>query len=125
GSLVAKELAQGGGDLPPFVSIAPQRFLTPNSHGPGFLGPRYSPLFVAEGQRSAPGEAQMADQQLRVQNLERAGVTPGRMDARRALLGDLEDDFLAARPGLIVDSHRTALESAVRLMRPQNALAFD
>ena len=125
GSLVAKELAPDWADLPPFVSIAPQRFLTPNTHGPGFLGPRYAPLFVADGQRGAPGEAQSADQQLRVQNLESPGVTPRRADERRALLSDLEEDFLAARPGPITDSHRTAFESAVRLMKPENAMAFD
>src|SRR5438477_36297 len=83
------------------VSIAPQRFFSPSAHAPGFLGPRYAPLLVADGQRALQEEVQNTDQQLRVQNLETPGASPRRMDERRALLGDLEEDFLAARPGPI------------------------
>jgi Protein of unknown function (DUF1501) len=125
GSLVANELKQDGNDLPPFVSIAPQRFLSPNTHGSGFLGPRYSPLLVADGQRAMVGDMQNTDQQIRVQNLESPGVTHTRAEERRALLGDLEEDFLASRSGPITDSHRAAFEAAVRLMKPENARAFD
>jgi hypothetical protein len=125
GSLVAKELAPDWADLPPFVSIAPQRFLSPNAHTPGFLGPRYAPLLVADNQRAAQGDRQNADQQLRVQNLGSPGMTTRQTDERRALLGDLEEDFLSARPGAIADSHRAAFDAAVRLMQPQNAAAFD
>ena len=123
GSLVAKELRQPGTDLPPFVSIAPQRTFAQNAFGPGFLGPQYAALLVADGQRG--GDRVGVDEQLRVQNLNLAGVTERRAEERRALLQDLEKDFLADRPGTVTDSHSAAYEAAVRLMKPENARVFD
>jgi hypothetical protein len=125
GSLVAKELLPMRLDLPPFVSIAPQRFLAQNAFGPGFLGPQFAPLLVADSQRSGPGDTAAVDQQLRVQNLNLAGVTPRRAEERLELFHDLEIDFLAGRPGTIADSHRAAYEAAVRLMKPETAQVFD
>jgi hypothetical protein len=128
GSSVAKELRQEGADLPPFVCIAPQRFLAQNAFGPGFLGPKHAPLLVADGQRTGPGPAGAAadvDRQLRVQNLDLPGVSQSRADERLALMRDLEAGFLADRPGAVTDSHRAAYDAAVRLMKPQTAQAFD
>jgi hypothetical protein len=125
GSLVAKELCREGADLPPFVSIAPQRFLAQNSHTPGFLGPQYAPLFVAESQRTAGG-GQNVDQQLRVENLERiAGVSSEHADNRLSLMKSLESDFLTAHPGTIADSHQAAFSTALRLMHPETAQVFN
>lgn len=124
GAAAAKELRAGPSDLPPFVSIAPQRLLAQNAYGSGFLGPKYAPLVVADGQGSGAGG--MVDQQLKVQNLERlVGVSPERADDRLALLRDLESDFLAGRPGATADGHRAAYDAAVRLMKPETAKAFD
>jgi uncharacterized protein (DUF1501 family) len=128
GSLVAKELAVGPADLPPFVSIAPQRALAQNAFGPGFLGPQYAPLMVADGQGVGPANAnaRAVDQQLKVQNLGRFGsVTREQAEARLGLMRDLDADFLARRPGVTGDSHRAAYEAAVRLMKPETAKAFD
>jgi uncharacterized protein (DUF1501 family) len=123
GALVAKELHSAGADLPPFVAVAPQRGLAQNAFGPGFLGPQFAPLIVADGQVSRDGAA---DQQLKVQNLGRfGGVTADRADERLALMRDLEDGFLAERPGAIADSHRAAYAAAVRIMKPETAKAFD
>src|SRR5262249_9346597 len=69
GSLVAKELHSESADLPPFVAVAPQRGVAQNAFGPGFLGPQFAPLIVADGQRSRDGAT--VDQQLRVENLDR------------------------------------------------------
>jgi hypothetical protein len=41
GALVAKELQRSGVDLPPFVSVSPQRGLAQNAYGSGFLGPQH------------------------------------------------------------------------------------
>ena len=124
GAAAAKELRSGPADLPPFVSIAPQRLLAQNAYGSGFLGPKFAPLVVADGQGGAPGG--MVDQQLKVQNLERlAGVSSDRADDRLALMRDLEGGFLAGRPGVTSDSHRAAYDAAVRLMKPETAKAFD
>ncbi len=124
GALVAKELHSERADLPPFVAIATQRGLAQNAFGPGFLGPQFAPLIVADGQQSRDGAA--VDQQLRVQNLDRFnGVAATRADERLALMRDLENGFVAERPGSIGDSHRAAYAAAVRMMKPETAKAFD
>jgi hypothetical protein len=128
GALVAKELAVGPADIPPFVSIAPQRAVAQNAFGPGFLGPQFAPLIVADGQGFAAGNpnAGFADQQLKVQNLGRFGAVTGpQADTRLDLMRDLEADFLARRPGTTGSSHRAAYEAAVRLMKPDIAKVFD
>jgi uncharacterized protein (DUF1501 family) len=128
GALVAKELAIGPADLPPFVSIAPQRAVAQNAFGPGFLGPQYAPLIVADGQGAGPANpnAPAVDQQLKVQNLGRFGaVSREQAEARLDLMRDLDIEFLARRPGTPGDSHRAAYEAAVRMMKPETAKAFD
>jgi hypothetical protein len=125
GALVAKELHSEGADLPPFVAIAPQRGVAQNAFGPGFLGPKFSPLIVADGQQ-ARGDGAGVDQQLKVQNLDRySGVAANRAEERLTLLSDLESGFVTDHPGAITDSHKTALAAAVRMMRPETAKAFD
>ena len=124
GSLVAKELHSPGADLPPFVAIAPQRGLAQGAFGPGFLGPQFAPLIVADGQQGRNGIS--VDGQLKVQNLDRhTGVASTQAVERLTLLKDLEDGFLTERPGLIGDSHRAALAAAVRMMKPETSQAFD
>jgi hypothetical protein len=124
GALVAKELHSEGADLPPFVAVGPQRGVSQNAFGPGFLGPKFSPLIVADGQQSR--DAAGVDQQLKVQNLDRyRGVAANRAEERLALLNDLESGFVTEHPGAIVDSHKSALSAAVRMMRPETAKAFD
>jgi hypothetical protein len=124
GALVAKELHSEGADLPPFVAIAPQRGLSQNAFGPGFLGPKFAPLIVADGQQSR--DAAAVDQQLKVQNLDRfSGVAEGRASERLALMRDLEAGFVADHPGSIGESHQSAYAAAVRMMRPETAKAFD
>src|SRR5438067_10686244 len=124
GALVAKELHSEAADLPPFVAVAPQRGVAQNAFGPGFLGPQYAPLIVADGQRSRDGAT--VDQQLKVENLDRfRGVADRQAEDRLALMKDLESGFVAGRPGPIAESHRSAYAAAVRMMKPQTARAFD
>src|SRR5947209_822828 len=78
GSLISKELQADDAPLPGFVSIAPARFLGAAAYGPGFLGPRYAPLIVANG--GGRGDYTRA---LRVEDLDLPGdVSTGRSDAR-------------------------------------------
>ena len=90
GAAVAKELAQEQAELPSYVSIVPYRFAgSQDPYGPGFLGPQFAPLIVADGQGAAAGNpnAAFADQQLKVQNLGRFGAVTGEQaDARLDLL---------------------------------------
>ena len=127
GSLVAKELLDADAALPPFVSVAPQRFLAQGAFGPGFLGPRYAPLLVADGQQAAANMQLAAlDQMLKVQDLAPAGtVSQDDAAARLELMRDLETDFVSARPGLAAEGHKSAYAGAVKLMQTGAGKAFD
>jgi hypothetical protein len=116
GSLVANERTRPDDDLPGYVSIG-TRGLGSGAMSAGFLGSRHAPLVVG-------GDG--GDGELRVQDLGLpSGVGPTRAATRRDLLAETEADFLATRPGVGTESHRTAYQRAVRLMRESAAKAFD
>ena len=46
GAALAKALADPNDSLPPYVSVAPNRSFGRDGNGPGFLGPKFSPLVV-------------------------------------------------------------------------------
>ena len=107
GSLVAKELARERADLPSYISIAPQRLVSQGAYSSGFLGPQYSPMFVADGVGFAAGPT--LDAMLKVQDLDPAnGIGRGQSDNRINLLKDLESKFLSERPGAGTESHQSA-----------------
>lgn len=121
GSLLSKELAREGAELPDYVSIGPYQALNPAAYSPGFLGPRRAPLVVG-----GAGGGAYRDGQLGVRNLAPPdGVDRARFDARLGLLGEMEDDFAQTRPGAISASHQTAYEQAVRMMRSPAIRAFE
>ena len=128
GSLVSKELGNAESALPNFVSIAPFRLFNQAAYGPGFLGPQYAPLLVGDaGQRGfAPGAANAYEQELRVQDLAIPGeVTRPQFDSRIELLQEMERDFVNRHPGVSPQSHATAYDRAVRLMRTAASTAFN
>jgi hypothetical protein len=126
GSVWSKELGESESDLPNFVSVAPYRFLSPAAYGPGFLGPRYAPLVVGDGNARPRRGQDDYERSLRVKNLETpAGVAPEQADARLAILSDLESDFVARHPGVPSASHRAAYAQAVKMMRSEAVQAFD
>jgi hypothetical protein len=115
GSLVSNERARPDDDLPGYVSVNP-RGLGTAALSAGFLGSRHAPLVVGGGD----------DGEMRVQDLGLpAGISAQRAAERRGLLAEAEADFLSRRPGVATDSHRTAYQRAVRLMRESAARAFD
>ncbi len=115
GSLVSNERARPDDDLPGYVSITP-RGLGTAALSAGFLGSRHAPLVVG-------GDG---DGELRVQDLGLpSNISAQRASERRDLLAEAEADFLDRRPGVATDSHRTAYQRAVRLMRESAARAFD
>ena len=129
GSLVSKELGRADNPLPNFVSISPYRIFSPAAYGPGFLGPQYAPLLVGDaGNRIFAGQNNQNDydQQLRVEDLTPpADVNTAQMDARIGLLNEMERDFVQRHPGLSPQSHQTAYDRAVRLMRTAASTAFN
>ena len=123
GALVSKELGSDDNDLPSFVSVAPERFLSPEAYGPGFLGPQYAPLVV--GGNGLP-IANAPETALTVQDLDLpSGITRDQSEARVGLLQSLENDFVSSRSGLSTLSHRAAYDRALRLMRSQASRAFN
>ncbi|MFN8856765.1 MAG: DUF1501 domain-containing protein [Planctomycetaceae bacterium] len=123
GAAWSRELGSSEAELPNFVSVAPFRFLSPGAFGPGFLGPRYAPLVVGEGQ---PGGTADYEQSLQVKNLAvPESVTGPQSEARLDLLTGLEDSFLKRHPGVTGASHRAAYLAAVRMMRSSARKAFD
>ena len=124
GSLVSKELEQPGGDLPGYVSITPR--VGAAALSAGFLGPNYAPLVVGNGGGEFDTMSGGESGGLRVENLGLPrNVTTSRASERLSLLEESESDFLASRPGAATDSHRSAYQRAVRLMRESAAKAFD
>ncbi len=130
GALFSKEMEQPGAELPSFVSIAPYRFFSPAAYGPGFLGPEHAPLVVGEGQQALipiPGQRQdNYEDSLKVQDIDLpAGVTAERSAARVKLLREMQDEFLEQRSSLSSESHKSAYQRAVTLMRSKATKAFD
>jgi hypothetical protein len=127
GSFVGKELDHPDAELPCVVSIAPFRFLSPEAYGPGFLGPRYAPLVVAENgiDNNRYGD-QDVGKLLKVQDLDLpTGVSDTRGLARAEFRDSLDEDFLVDHPGLSGEGHRTAYRRANTLMRSSTVKAFD
>ncbi len=117
GSLVSHEHGPQTGDLPNYVSILSRGLIRAGIPPAGFLGTEYSPLLVGAG---------ADDRRLAVDNLTLpGGVTAEQSAERLALLNELEQPFLDARPGISVEAHRTAYARGMRLMSPTAAEAFD
>jgi hypothetical protein len=128
GSFVGKELDHPNAELPCVVSIAPFRFLSPEAYGPGFLGPRYAPLVVAENglDNFNRGNNEDVGKLLKVQDLDLpTGVSDTRGLARAEFRDSLDEEFLADHPGLSGEGHRTAYRRANTLMRSSTVKAFD
>jgi Protein of unknown function (DUF1501) len=127
GSALSKELGDPNAELPNFVSIAPYRFLSPAAYTSGFLGPQYAPLIVADNAFTfGPQQESNIDQLLKVEDLDLpGGVTTKRSSSRVQLLQEMEQEFIATRPGAAPLSHRTAYQRAVTLMRSAAAKAFN
>jgi hypothetical protein len=126
GALVAKELGEEDSALPHFVSIAPYRFFNLGAYGPGFLGPKYAPLIVADNGLQFQPRGNDYDQALKVQDLQPPKeISKEQADARIELLRGLEKDFVAGHPGVSPLSHKTAYDRAVRLMRTSASKAFN
>lgn len=125
GSLVANEIGRDDAELPNFVSIAPNKAISPASFDPGFLGAPMAPLLVGNG--GQPGNAANMNRgdDLWVQDLE-----PGKdlsreaLDARLEKLRSMNNRFFESFAGPPAESYRAAYDRAVRLMRSKAATAF-
>src|SRR5262249_43198354 len=128
GAHVAHELGSDEAALPNAVAIAPYTILNPGAYGPGFLGPKYAPLIVGDlGNQFQPqGQQVDYDQALKVKDLTTPKeVGDAHAGARIDLLKEMEKDFVARHPDVSPQSHLTAYDRAIRLMRTDAAKAFN
>jgi hypothetical protein len=126
GSAVSKELGPDAAEIPNYVSISPQRFLSPAAFGPGFLGPKYAPLVVGGSRVVRRPNPPKEDSSLAVKNLKLpTDVTSEQLDSRLDLLEGLDTDFQATHPGISPQSHRNAYQQAVKMMRSEAVKAFN
>lgn len=136
GAALAKELGSIEDELPNYISIAPYRGLANDAVGPGFLGPRHSPLFVnavgAGNRQPSPAANASANNapatfaNLTIDGLKLpAHVSNKRLGKRMDLWRTLETGFSSKHPAAAPRSHRTIYENAVRLMNSESAKAFD
>ncbi|MGD9855001.1 MAG: DUF1501 domain-containing protein [Planctomycetaceae bacterium] len=127
GAALSKELGSDELSLPRYVSIAPYRAFSQEAYGPGFLGPRYSPLVVGANDSGAidkPGDGQYAN--LVVDAVQHApGISDGQMNRRLELWDRLQTNFVKTHPGAAPAAHHTVYRSAVNLMQSDAASAFD
>ena len=121
GSLIAKELGDKAAELPNFVSIAPNRSLSPLSYDPGFLGAHLSPLIVGANAGGTNGDvADLKVEDLQpTQSLERAAI-----DERQQKLKSLNYQFFSKYSGPPALSYKAAYERAITLMNSKAASAF-
>ncbi|MFM7108928.1 MAG: DUF1501 domain-containing protein [Planctomycetaceae bacterium] len=105
GSVIAHELADQvpALEIPPFVSVGG------GSVGPGFLGMTWAPFVV--------------DSNGNVRNLD-MGVDKARLEQRLAMLGAVENRFIAEKRGGSAEDHKRVIEKTVRLMTSPQMEAF-
>lgn len=104
GSVAARELGSGVGDLPDFVSVG-------GTLGAGFLGVQYNPFVVNNAERP-PANTVLP-------------VAEDRFTRRRKLLGGLEADFAATGAKQAVEDHRAIYDRASRLVMSPQLKSFD
>lgn len=107
GSMVSRERGNSETPLPNYVAVAP----SDRSHGPGYFGSAYQPLFVNDPEKG-------------VENLKSLAQA-AQQDRRLDLLDDLELDFKGRYASSIQEDHATVYRRAVGLMRTEKAKAFE
>ncbi len=127
GASLANQLGHANLSLPSNVSIGSFRSFNEEAFSPGYLGPRFAPLFV--GATDVPGAISNDEEgfpQLQVQSLQRpADVDEQRMQQRLKFWRNLQSGFVTARQGGAAATHNQVYEGALRLMSSEDAEAFD
>jgi len=114
--------------LPRCVSVAPYQAPGGQPVGPGFLGPKFTPLVVASrGNVPAVGN-QTANSfaQLKIDALEPpAAVSVNELTRRRALWTVLQQEFVDQHRGGAALAHDTVYQRSMNTMNKEMAEAFD
>ncbi|MEW4565004.1 DUF1501 domain-containing protein [Bremerella sp. JC770] len=125
GASLSKALKANQSALPNYVAVNPSGLLNGSALSPGFLGPRYAAATVGV-RGTPPGENSEAMADLGVDFLSLPpGVNETRQDARLALWKQQQNQFLARHPSGAAEAQATIFQSAVKMMHPDAASAFD
>lgn len=127
GSALSKVLGRDDDAVPQNVAIAPYRAFNPQAFGPGFLGPKYSPLTVGANdslQPPMPGTVNYAE--MKVDDLAPPpSVSKQELRDRLELWRTLQTNFLATHQGPVPVAQNTVYQRAIKLMDSKAAEAFD
>ncbi|MEW4455586.1 DUF1501 domain-containing protein [Bremerella sp. JC817] len=125
GASLAKVMRPDFSTLPNYVAVNPSGVLNGSALGPGFLGPRYAAATVGV-RAAANAEDTDAPANLGVDFLALpAGVDQKRQDARLAMWEAQQNQFLSSHPSGAAEAQATIFQSAVKMMHPEAASAFD
>jgi hypothetical protein len=105
GSVISSELGDPNFELPNFVAVGGGSF------GPGYLGPRFSPLVVNDAGKG-------------VENLKPVGDL-AQLDRKAELLDSLNKDLLDAYQANPIEAQQKGYQRAVQLMHSSKAKAFE
>ncbi|WDI44010.1 DUF1501 domain-containing protein [Bremerella sp. P1] len=125
GASLSKAMQDNQSTLPNYVAVNPSGLLSGSALSPGFLGPRYAAATVGtRGAPAAEGSDEMADLGVDFLSLP-PGIDTKRQEARLALWKDQQNQFLARHPSGAAEAQATIFQSAVKMMHPDAASAFD
>lgn len=126
GASLAKALGSREATLPNYVAVNPGQVLGGSALSPGFLGPRYAAATVgARGGPPAEGDATaLADLGVDFLSLP-PGIDQQRHESRLALWEQQQQEFLQRHPRGAAEAQATIFQSAVKMMHPEAASAFD
>lgn len=108
GTIVSSEKGDANSEVPNFVAIAERR---DRSHGPGYLGTNFQPLYVLDPARGVENLTSLVDM--------------AKVDDRLGLLASLDEKFRGTHGPALIDQHSTVYRKAVQLMRTEKVKAFD
>jgi hypothetical protein len=103
GAMVAAELGRPDFELPNYVAVG-------NAMGPGYLGPKYSPLVVNDFERGLPD----------LRPFGGLGV-----DERATLVEELDKAFLSDYGAASTRAHQASMQKALQLMHSDKTSAFE
>jgi len=102
GAMVAAELGRPEFELPNFVAVG-------NTLGPGYLGPKYSPLIVNDFDRGLPDLKPFSED----------------LDQRATLVEELDKAFLNDYQANSTRAHQASFQKALQLMHSNKTQAFE
>lgn len=104
GAMTAADLGDATAELPNFVAVG-------TTQGPGYLGPKFSPVIVNDFDKGLPDLKPFTDMDD--------------VDGKASLIEELDKAFLSDYQAQSIQAHQTTYQRALALMRSNKTKAFD